>query len=155
MANHSVEETVQLLIQAHQLLQRTLLPLFREESLTFSDSIVMKTLAGHGQAGVGMRLTDLGREVGLPPSTLTTVIDRLERLGYVERVPSPADRRSVRVRPTEKWQAMAQRVRQRIDDELTAALAGLPPERLGRLSEELAGMVDVLRERLAVREEGR
>lgn len=162
MAEKSVEEIVQLLIQAHHLLQRTLVPLFREESLTFSDVVVLKILGGRGvtervtgEAGAGMRLKDLGREVGLPPSTLTAVIDRLERLGYVERVPSPTDRRSVRVRPTEKWRAMAQRVRRRVDDELTAVLAGLPRERIELLSGELAGMVAVLRERLAARVEGR
>lgn len=80
------------------------------------------------------------------------MIDRLERLGYVERVPDTADRRSIRVRPTEKWQQMAQRVRRRIDGELTTVLAGLPPEHRTLLAEALAGMVALLRGRLAARE---
>ena len=41
------------------------------------------------------------------PSTLTGVLDRLERRGLVERVPNPADRRSVLVRLTEEGRAHA------------------------------------------------
>jgi MarR family transcriptional regulator, organic hydroperoxide resistance regulator len=44
------------------------------------------------------------------PSTLTGVLDRLERRGLVERAANPADRRSVLVRLTPAGRASAARV---------------------------------------------
>jgi DNA-binding MarR family transcriptional regulator len=42
----------------------------------------------------GSRLTDLARQAGLTKPTVLAAVDDLERLGYVERVPDPADRRA-------------------------------------------------------------
>lgn len=39
----------------------------------------------------------LAPELGVRPSAVTGVVDRLERAGYVRRVPDPADRRRVLV----------------------------------------------------------
>jgi MarR family transcriptional regulator, organic hydroperoxide resistance regulator len=44
------------------------------------------------------------------PSTLTGVLDRLERRGLIERTPNTADRRSVLVRLTPSGRAAAARV---------------------------------------------
>ena len=44
----------------------------------------------------------LGGRLGLTTGSVTAMVDRLERLGYVTRSPDPADRRKVVVRPTEK-----------------------------------------------------
>lgn len=44
---------------------------------------------------------ELARAVGLTPSATTTVIDRLERSGHVERAPHPADRRRSVLTPTD------------------------------------------------------
>jgi DNA-binding MarR family transcriptional regulator len=41
---------------------------------------------------------DLGRRTGLHPATLTGILDRLERGGWIARERSPADRRSVQLR---------------------------------------------------------
>src|SRR5205823_14478687 len=46
-----------------------------------------------GQVGAG----ELAAMSGLSSGAVTGVIDRLERAGYVRRVPDPADRRRVRV----------------------------------------------------------
>lgn len=160
--SRSSDTVIQLLEQGRQLFHRLLLPVFRKEGLSPSDVMVLKMLSGEcppgaprGETASGVRLTDLGREIGLPLSTLTAVIDRLERLRYVERVPSPTDRRSIRVRPAEGWRAVERRLRRRVNIELSAVLTGLPEERLVRLSDDLAALVAVLRERLAAREEER
>jgi MarR family transcriptional regulator, organic hydroperoxide resistance regulator len=46
------------------------------------------------------------------PSTLTGVLDRLERRGLVARRPNPADRRSTLIEPTPAGRAAARRVQQ-------------------------------------------
>lgn len=42
---------------------------------------------------------------GLSASAVTSVLDRLERAGFIERVRDPADRRKVRVRSTGRHEA--------------------------------------------------
>lgn len=51
--------------------------------------------------------TDLARRIGLSPAATTTVIDRLEALHHVRREPNPADRRGIRVVPSEASRARA------------------------------------------------
>jgi DNA-binding MarR family transcriptional regulator len=70
-----------------------------------------------------------------PPSTLTGLLDRLERRGLVERRPNPEDRRSTLVLLTprgreaaERVQAAFRRVEARIPEPRRAALAGLLAE---------------------------
>jgi len=54
----------------------------------------------------GMSLTALGKETSLEPSTLTSMLDRLETAGYARRLPSPADRRAFFVECTEAGRAL-------------------------------------------------
>lgn len=50
----------------------------------------------------GIPISTLAERTGLAKTTLTSMLDRLERLGHVERADDPEDRRSVRVRLTER-----------------------------------------------------
>ena len=45
----------------------------------------------------GMRLSDLGRRLGVAPSTLTRNLSRLEDRGLIRKVPDPSDGRAQRV----------------------------------------------------------
>src|SRR5215207_7111589 len=46
----------------------------------------------------GSRLTDLAAQAGIMKQSAGFLVDQLERTGYVERVPDPADRRARLVR---------------------------------------------------------
>lgn len=48
--------------------------------------------------------SELARRVGLTPAATTSMIDRLERKGFVRRTADPADRRRVLVEMTEEGQ---------------------------------------------------
>ncbi|SNY45872.1 MarR family winged helix-turn-helix transcriptional regulator [Paractinoplanes atraurantiacus] len=50
----------------------------------------------------GLRQNDFVRLAGRNKQTIATMIDELEALGYVERVPDPADRRAKLIMPTER-----------------------------------------------------
>jgi DNA-binding MarR family transcriptional regulator len=50
----------------------------------------------------GVRATELARLSGQHKQVIGTLVDELERLGYVERHPDPADRRAKLVCPTER-----------------------------------------------------
>ncbi len=59
---------------------------------------------------------DLVTATAQRPSTLTGVLDRLERRGLIERAANPADRRSVLVRLTPDGRAHAARVATAYED---------------------------------------
>ncbi len=48
----------------------------------------------------GLRQGELARRLGVTKQAVTQLVDRLERLGYVERVRDSSDARSIVVRPT-------------------------------------------------------
>ncbi len=54
----------------------------------------------------GIPISRLGEKAALDRSSLTGILDRMERDGLVERVASPEDRRSVLVRLTPKARAL-------------------------------------------------
>jgi DNA-binding MarR family transcriptional regulator len=56
----------------------------------------------------GIPITELAKQTSLGKSTLTSMLDRLEKAGYLRRVPSPHDRRVVLIERTEKDKAFQQ-----------------------------------------------
>jgi len=50
---------------------------------------------------------ELARNAGLSPQAATTMVDRLQAAGYIERVPDPADRRRTVVRTTAEFRKAA------------------------------------------------
>lgn len=55
-------------------------------------------------------IPDLNRAFGMRPSTLTSVLDRLEKRHMITRKPNPADRRSFLIRVTRPGRLAAARV---------------------------------------------
>ena len=63
----------------------------------------------------GLPISELARRTSLEKSTLTAMLDRLERMGYLRRVHSAEDRRQVLVERTEQdksWQDIYVKVSQ-------------------------------------------
>jgi MarR family transcriptional regulator, lower aerobic nicotinate degradation pathway regulator len=85
-------------------------------------------------------MNELARLLELDKSSVTGLVDRAERRGLVERVPSPADRRSVLVRLTGTGQAEVAATRALFAADVTAMLGRLPK----RDSEALARLVSRL-----------
>jgi DNA-binding MarR family transcriptional regulator len=63
-----------------------------------TDLRCLDVLLEQGRATAGY----LAEALGLTTGSITAMLDRLERLDYVQRTPDPADRRRVEVRPTAK-----------------------------------------------------
>lgn len=78
----------------------------------------------------GLTPTQLGRRLSMSSGTVTALVDRLERGGYAERRPNPADRRSsvVVLKPSGIEEA-ARRMRPLAADLLESAAALSPEER--------------------------
>ena len=54
----------------------------------------------------GISINELSKKTQLKKSTLTSMLDRLERMGYVRRQRSKKDRREILIRRTEKDRTM-------------------------------------------------
>lgn len=70
-------------------------------------------LGSIGQGGAeGITHSDLGSRLMLSKAPITGIVDRLERGGYVQRMPDPKDRRVSRIVICEKGEEAWQKVRQ-------------------------------------------
>src|SRR5579859_98570 len=92
--------------RAGQLMDRYLSERFAALSLTDAEVHVLMHLSDPGRASIA----EVQRAFGLRPSTLTSVLDRLEGHGYLTREPNLANRRSLLVVLTPDGQIMAETV---------------------------------------------
>lgn len=80
---------------------------------------------------------ELSRGTGLSTAATTTLIDRLERKGYVERVPDPDDRRRVLARMTRDGQRRLARFYRPLVNEGSRLFDGLSDEAVARMRDWL------------------
>ncbi|MFJ8027746.1 MarR family winged helix-turn-helix transcriptional regulator [Streptomyces sp. NPDC096311] len=110
--------------------------LLREVGLHPSQDIVMKALWERGP----LRQVDLVQHVGSDAATMTRTVRRLEQAGFVRRVPSPTDKRSVMVEPTAASVALRQQVEQScaaLEERITRGLTDAEQSQLRAILERL------------------
>jgi len=86
----------------------------------------------------GSRITDIARAQDVTKNAVGQLVSELEELGYVERVPDPADGRAKIVRYTDQGVALigdAARIAERLNTEIENIIG---PRRLGELRATLA-----------------
>jgi MarR family transcriptional regulator, organic hydroperoxide resistance regulator len=92
--------------------------------------------------GRGRTVSQLGAAVGARPTTLTSVLDRLERRGHVTRGVRAGDRRSVLVELTDSGRAAADLIRRTLADLENRALDGLPGDAIAGFHAVLAALTE-------------
>jgi MarR family transcriptional regulator, organic hydroperoxide resistance regulator len=97
-----------------------------ELNLSAAEINVLANLADGRTRNVGQ----LSAETGTKATTLTGVLDRLERRGYLVRQTDPADRRSFRLALTEAGESAGAKVRAAAADLERAALTTLSPDQV-------------------------
>lgn len=107
--------------------------------LTASEINALANLAD----GRARTVSELGADIGSRPTTVTSVLDRLERRGLIRRGARPGDRRVVVVELTPSGQTVAGRVRRAVEDLERRALAGLPPATVDGLRTALRALTEV------------
>jgi DNA-binding MarR family transcriptional regulator len=88
----------------------------------------------------GTQVSELARRAQITKQSMAELVAHLERHGYVERIPDPADRRAKLVRATargEEVYAIAREVIAEIEGEWTARLGARKMRQLRGLLEEL------------------
>ena len=88
-----------LFFEMDKTLKRSMRKCFEDIGMTMPQSFVMGILVKSGE----MKLTELSREMKLSNSTVSGIIDRLEKQQLVERTRSEKDKRIVHVKATHKF----------------------------------------------------
>jgi DNA-binding MarR family transcriptional regulator len=86
--------------------------------------------------------TTLARELGVHPATLTGVLDRLERDGWIERGRDPHDRRAVLVRALPQRNAEMFRLYSGMNDRMDEICGGYDDEQLAVIDDFLRRVAD-------------
>src|SRR3954464_740355 len=106
----------------------------------FDDVTIAQSRLMMGIDTEGTRLSTLAERAQIAKQTATALVDKLERAGYVERVPDPSDGRARLVRMTPRAEAAIPRARaeeDRIEQEWRAHLG---PQRMQQLRDALTDL---------------
>jgi DNA-binding MarR family transcriptional regulator len=93
--------------------------------------------------GQGRTVSQLGAAAGVRLTTLTGVLDRLERRGHISRTTRAGDRRSVLIELTPSGRATADTIAQTVAALEHRALNALPPEALAGFHSVLRALTEV------------
>lgn len=105
--------------------------------VTVAQAATLEALRARGS----LRLSELGRRLGITPSTLTRNLARLEEARLVSREADPEDARSARVTLTAAGRRAAERLERQREAFAGGVLERLPAERRGAV---LAGLVELM-----------
>jgi DNA-binding MarR family transcriptional regulator len=128
-------------LQAHAEIQVELeQELQTTHQLSFSDYFAL--LALDKSDGGSLRMHDLAKPVRLTRSGLTRLVERLERIGLIERAPCPDDARGTEARITDKGRELVHAasathlagVRRRFLERFSPAELAVLTEQFGRLA---------------------
>jgi MarR family transcriptional regulator, organic hydroperoxide resistance regulator len=106
--------------------------------LTASEINALANLAD----GRGRTVSELAAATGTRPTTLTSVLDRLERRGHITRGGRPGDRRAVLVQLTPSGRQAAATIRQAITSLERRSLGTLPAEAVAGLRAALQALTE-------------
>ncbi len=70
-------------------------------------------------------MTDISKKMGHSTAAATGLVDRLEKLGYVQRLHASDDRRKVMVQITRKGIDLVDKMREDIVENLVEVMAGM------------------------------
>ena len=127
--------------------RRVMRALAEEYGLTGSQLLVLKLLEPRGQ----MSLSALSEEMRAKNSTVTGIVDRMERDGLVARKRSDGDRRVVHLELTAKGKKLVNDVKPEPKQLFRALLEELPPRDAAELERIMTKLVSRARTRLAER----
>lgn len=112
---------------------------FGRLNLTFPQALTLSALADGA-----MPITQLAEKTGSANSTISGIVDRLEKLGLARRVRSENDRRVIVVEATEKYTELRKRSELGVSEYFESLLAELTPEERVTISEGLTILNRVL-----------
>ncbi|MBO5917301.1 MAG: MarR family transcriptional regulator [Oscillospiraceae bacterium] len=138
-----MEQARQLLrvyLRVSQLISRQFRSYFSRQDLTFPQAMVLTALGEEGE----MPISQLAQCTGSTNSTVSGIVDRLERMGLVKRVRSEQDRRVIYVALTESSRAMERAVEPDVNAQMSRMLTDLTAQELEKIRGALETLERVL-----------
>jgi DNA-binding MarR family transcriptional regulator len=138
------------MLRNHGLMRRTMEPFFAAHGISGAQWGVLVTLHMAGRSGkAGLRQTELSERLVIRPPSVTTVIDRLERMGLVRRQAAVEDSRAKEVSLTAAGKELVERVLEKHGTKIREVLGGLSQQEqadlkrlLDRFSEHLEALAE-------------
>jgi DNA-binding MarR family transcriptional regulator len=114
--------------------------MLRDIGVSGPQRVVLRLLTLEGGMGPG----ELARRMRHHPATISTLLNRLEEAGYVERRHSTEDRRRSTVSATRRGRALGQRVAGTIEEQVEIVLRELDPDQVQACLAVLDRLVEAL-----------
>ncbi len=133
MEKNQTQDILRQLREVQNLLGRRFRDALSRDGITVSQAMVLYSLAEEPS----MRLSDLSLKLGSTPSTLSGVVDRLERSGWVQRQRTPRDRREILIRLTPQASQRLEELNGHIQELFSEGDIALISRALNRMREAL------------------
>lgn len=126
-------EVIRTLKQVMDAVKKNIKCQYKDVNLTGAQGMLVGTLAHHGE----MKISDLSQRLNLSNSTISGIVDRLEKQGLVERIRSKEDRRVVHVNITPEFKKTAEEKFKEVEKEIETKMSKASEEELDRILEGL------------------
>jgi DNA-binding MarR family transcriptional regulator len=137
--NGTIAETIQSLRRIFKAIQDYSHEVSQEFGITGPQLWALKTI----YAEESLSLSELSRKMYLHPSTVTGVVDRLEKKGYVFRDRGQKDRRVVKVQLTPEGKELVKKAPNPIQGKMIYGLRGMKQRDLKRIHESVEKLVEM------------
>ena len=138
--NVAIYDTMQSLRRIFKALQNFSHEVSTKFGITGPQLWVLKTIFQNGSLPLG----ELSKKMYMHPSTITGVIDRLEKKGYVSRDRDRKDRRVIKVQLTPKGKRLVKRAPNPVQGKMLHGLRGLKKEKLDLIHESVQTLVEIM-----------
>ncbi|MEM9702890.1 MAG: MarR family transcriptional regulator [Planctomycetota bacterium] len=109
MLKHDFQDSIPYFIfTAAHAIERAMSAALEGHDITFRQCQMLGMLAAHGS----LSQTQVAGLMGVEPSSVARLVDRMTRDGWIERRPDPHDRRRTLLYPTERAEPVWERVRE-------------------------------------------
>jgi DNA-binding MarR family transcriptional regulator len=133
-----IQEVVKLQRQVGRILGQRAPSIWIDSGLTITQLRSLFLIANKGSTN----FRKLAEALGVTPSNVTGIVDRLEEQGLVHRTPNPEDRREITLQATDKGKALVFDLREAEIKQMTQILSLLSPEELSSLAEGLSAFLN-------------
>lgn len=113
---------------------------FKNMNVTGPQGMLIGTLSHYGE----MKISDLSEKLGLSNSTVSGIIDRLQKQGLVERIRSIEDRRVIYVSVTPKFSDIAQKSFKEVEESFEAMISSASQQELDTILKGLSTLEEII-----------
>lgn len=109
-----------------------------------TDLLALRYLLEAERAGAGIRPKELASRLGMTSASMTALVDRMVKGGYVTREPHPVDRRAIILRPTPGADEEVRQTLSQMHERMIEVAESLSPEMAEAVTDFLLKMRDAV-----------